>query len=239
MSPHQEILGIIISATGEVEHGFALAKASLWKSFFGSATRKRLKGLTDDKKTELLNQHLFAHLAFRGTAWPPTRKTYDGVDALQRRMLCALIRTPRLHGEVDAAYHARRNHIASTIANRHLRWSDRLLLRAHSWQQHLDRGHVTSPATLHAQQKHEAYLQRLRFDYISVHGTQSDTLSTAAGRFGRRLARGRPPMRWGDGLAKSIDRYKEVLEKKNDERKKMRAKSCQKLDSRGHIKQVY
>ena len=199
--------------------------------FYGHATRKRLRPLNEDRKVELLNTHLFGQLAFRGTVWPPTRKTYEGVDALQRKMLLGLLQISRLEAETDAAYYARRHNIASTIANRTTRWSDRLLVRAHNWQGHLLRAHVPSPATAQAALKHEVTLERMRFNYIELNGTQGDTISVTAGRFGTRQFRGRPPMRWAEGLKRSEERCKQVLESIKDKRK-CRAKTLKSLETK-------
>ena len=232
-TPHQEILGIIVSHSGECAHALAMVNKSLWKNFFAASTRKRMRALNNERKVELLDLHLFGHLAFRATAFPPSRRTYDAIDQQQRNMILCLIAPPRRPDEDDRAFHARRHNIAATFANKAIRWSDRLLLRAHAWQQHLERGHVPSPAASHAKANHAECIKNLRLDYIFRNGTQSDTLSAHAGRFGMRLSRGRPPMRWEEGLARSKQRLEELLLLlKSNSKAKNRRNTCKQIEGK-------
>ena len=132
----------------------------------------------------------------------------------------------------DETFHRRRHNVASSLANKHIRWSDRLLLRAHNWQAHLERAHVASPATLHCNERHEILLRRMHFDFIAENGTQGDRISILAGRFGTRVSRGRPAMRWQDGLDRSKTRHAAPLEGIKAKRK-LRARSLPRLDSSG------
>ena len=81
----------------------------------------------------------------------------------------------------------------------------------HAWNAHCLRGNAPSLASLHIGENRADALRNLRKEYILKNGTQGDSISVQSGRFGRRLLRGRPPMRWEEALERSQDRRRELL----------------------------
>ena len=150
--------------------------------------------------------------------WPPTKQLYDAVDVLHRKLILGLLHLQRLGEETEAQFHARRHHIAATHAAKHLKWSDRFLLRAHAWNSHCLRGHVSTPASLHLQEGREGKLEKQRLAFILANGTMGDSISIAAGRLGTRFRRGRPPMRYEEGIKRSKERHEEVVKLQTDKR---------------------
>ena len=110
---------------------------------------------------------------------------------MQTRMMAAMLRAPRRPGENGADHCRRRNQEAATACRRHGRWSAFWFRRALDWDAHLQRGHnhASWPVLLRA--FHGAdWLDDRRITQIA-HGMRgTDT----------RVARGRPAMRWHDGV---------------------------------------
>ena len=141
-----------------------------------------------DTKYALLNRACLPLLKYRCSRWPPQRQIGIELDRLQTRMVAAMMRVPRGPGEPPDAYCKRRNKTAAAFCRRKGVWSRCWYERAILWDEHLARGHSAHswPTLLH--------------DFQDMSWLEVRRCLRERGGHGLRQARGRPCVRWHEGI---------------------------------------
>ena len=160
----------------------------MWKAFWANSGHKSLQKSSASLKQKLLDKACKPVLAHRCARWPPQPQVATALDRMQTKMMAVLLRTVPNEGESPADYCRRRNQIAAKECRARGQWSKFWYLRSVAWDDHLERAHCP-----------ESWPTQLR----SVNdATWLDTLRAlnGGGRTRTRVCRGRPAMRWSDGI---------------------------------------
>ena len=181
-------LGHIIQHDGGIRQCYTETKRMMWRSFWGNSGNAAIRRSSVQLKSFLLNRCCKAIFAYRCSRWPPQPTIAKEVDTLQTRMMASILRTARLPGELAPDYCKRRNKLAATECRQLGRWSVHWFRRALAWDEHLVRGHSRQSWSVLLNKFHDhIWLEEQRL-VSSMQGT------------GTRIGRGRPSMRWQDGV---------------------------------------
>ena len=175
-------LGHLIQDDAGIRAFFESTKAKMWKAFWGNCGSRTMKKTSVQVRSALLNRACRSGLSYRCSRWPPQPTVAKELDRVQARMVAAILRTPRLPGEAGDAYCRRRNLAAAAHCRVLGRWSQHWFTRAVAWDDHPLCWSVRL-RNLHA----EAWLLERR---LRAHWQGTAT----------RSARGKPCIRWHDGV---------------------------------------
>ena len=180
-------LGHVLQDDGGIRQCLTNTKRIMWKAFWGNCGQKAMKKAPLKLKCDLLNRSCKSIFGYRCSRWPSQPTIAKEVDRLLIKMVAALIRTPRLPGETLAEYCQRRNKSASGHCRQLGRWSTYWFGRATQWDAHIERQHsLCWPILLRPFRDH-----LWRESHRALRNAQGT---------GLRLQRGRPCMRWEDGV---------------------------------------
>ena len=186
-------LGHILQSNGSTSACWHQTRSAMWRAFYANCAATSSGKLSVANKMRLLRRCVVPGFDYRNTRWPPSRQLEKEVDAVHRKMIALILRTPK-HPEEDVpSFVRRRGRLASVVADAHGKWSRQHHARVIAWAQHLERSRNQlswAAALLHWRGR--AWLARRRVDQGSV--------SAEAGRTRTRSAPGFVAVRWHDGL---------------------------------------
>ena len=181
-------LGHVLQDDGGIRECFSNTKRIMWRAFWGNCGERSLRKASVSLKLSLLNRACRSVLRYRCSRWPPQPTFAVELDRLQTKMVAAMMRTPRLPGETAQDFCRRRNISAATHCRSSGRWSHDWFARSTRWDQHIQRSHVP-----------HCWLMLMRSFQDSLWLESCRALSQAHGTT-TRVCRGRPCMRWHEGI---------------------------------------
>ena len=128
-------------------------------------------------------------LSYRRSRWPPQLVLARELDSTQSKMMASILRVQRRSGEGAADYCRRRNREAAGKCREIGRWSHHWFARAKAWDAHLARGHCQASWPVLLRPFHDERWLDAHMCLTNLPGT------------GNRALRGRPAIRWHEGIA--------------------------------------
>ena len=193
-------------------------RAGLWGAYWKNAASCEARNLGFVAKASLLQRTVVAKFAWKLSRWPFQKTVAVELDALQCRMVCYLLKCPRLAHESIDSYCRRRARDARNLCKQVGFWSELWAKRVVDWNDHVQRGgaynHICFPLVNF---KNEQWLMHRRAFWVPT--DSSSTRNTLlAGRTGTRNNIGRPQTRWAHGvvLAKEVMAGRTITEKGNN-----------------------
>ena len=166
------------------------ALSNMVRAFYANMTLG-LRSSSKATKIRFLQTCVRSISQFRWSRWPFTPTLAKKLDACQRRFLYPLFPVrPRLH-ETLQEFYTRRHRATSRLANTSGKWSRSWASDLAKWHARLERGHDNYTWSLHILQWRGGFwleVQRL------LHSARGES------RTKTRLSRGKPSMRWEEGL---------------------------------------
>jgi hypothetical protein len=192
-----DLLGNVITHNCCPGAPFKLACKACWSSFFQKLTHERFKQLSGSIIAVQIDKYLLPIMRARWVGWPFAKTLAGRLDALQNRLIGALLNVPMLSTEDLPRYVRRRAHLACSFSAAQGLWSTRWAADIKKWDCHCRRntsGAIWTAALLRILTATELQQRRAAFSVTSR------TWTCFAGRTDTRAARGNVQPRREDSI---------------------------------------
>ena len=199
-----DLLGDIITDNCSTAEPFKIASRLCWSAFFAKLSHEGYRTLSGPLKAVQIDKFILPVLRSRWTGWPFGKVMAQKIDALQNRMIGALLDVHMQPAEDLPDYIRRRAHLASAFSAGQGAWSTRWAADIKNWDVHCRRNTssaIWTNALLKLGAPSELIRRRAQF------ALSSRSWTCFAGRTDTRRAPGYVPIRRED----SIDAATEYL----------------------------
>ena len=181
-------LAYTLKNDGSIRECFWNTRRIMWRAYWGNCGQRVVKNALMSLKLQLLNRSCQSVLRYRCSRWPPQPLFAKELDSLQAKMVASMMRVPRLPGELLPDFCRRRNRTAAVHCRQAGRWSKDWFARSIRWNDHIQRNHVQHCWLMML----TAFQDQLWLDSCRALSRSHGTMT--------RTQRGRPCMRWQDGV---------------------------------------
>ena len=172
---------------------FEQAKSAVWRRLYSGAKSRAASDLPLYLKLRDVARVCWPSISYRCSWWPLGESLLSDIGILQKQVVASLIKLPKESWETPEAYCMRRGREAARHIDRSNCWMLKACSRVQSWDAHVIRGHFWSWAVEARPCRDSVWLQSRRLFNRSK--------SAFAGLLLSRARRGRPRVRWEEGLA--------------------------------------
>lgn len=133
------VLGHVLACDGDVAPCVVSTERALWRAYWRVSGGAHGRMVGQAGRLKQIGTVLRPIQSFRSSRWPASLSLRLRLAALQRRIIAAAMRTPRIPGEALAAYCRRRARLAGVHAERAGPWERAIVASALSWAAHVSR----------------------------------------------------------------------------------------------------
>ena len=187
-----KVLGCKIGSSGCAMDDFEEASAAVYRRLWAGAKSRAASKLPLFLKLKEVSRVCWPSVGYRCSWWPLSETMLSEIGALQNAVVACLIRLPRDPFEETEEYCRRRAREARRVVGQSSCWMRQAANRVISWEDHMQRAHTWTWATEVRECRDSLWLQSRRMI--------NNSASAFAGILLSRPERGRPRVRWEEGL---------------------------------------
>ena len=197
-----DLLGDVITDNCSTAESFRIASRLSWSGFFAKLSHEGYRTLNGPQKAVQIDRFILPVLRSRWIGWPFGKGIAQKIDALQNRLIAALLNVHMLPEEDLPDYIRRRAHLVSAFSTEQGALSTRWAADIKSWDAHCrwsSSGAIWTSALLRLGTPTELIRRRAQFS-VSSH-----SWTCLAGRTDTRRAPGYVPTRREDSVSAATE----------------------------------
>ena len=134
---HLKVLGHVISYDGSCKACIENVEAAITSAFWAQLGHIASDKMSDTRRLAVINRCCRGILTYRAARWTTTKTLIDGIDGLQRRLVCWALRDRPAPGDDVQAFMMKKARRAKTLAEQHGTWSRLVRQKQVQWRDHL------------------------------------------------------------------------------------------------------